>query len=289
MKDQNHLTVRVAVAAATTALTRAGVASPRTDAELLAAHTLGITRGRLPLVDAFAPEPLARFRSLVASRTRRIPLQHLIGSVAFGAIDIEVGSGAFVPRPETELLVDWALGALDSEEPIVVDLCAGTGAIALAIAHARADATVYAVENDPVAATWLRRNATVREASGDHPIRVVDADVTDPTTLAGLDGSVAMLLCNPPYVPDGTPVPAEVSDHDPHAAVFGGPDGLAVIRPVIARAVTLLAPGGRVGIEHDDTHGETVPELFLASGRYAEVAVHADLAGRPRFTTARSR
>jgi release factor glutamine methyltransferase len=275
--------MRAALASATAELTAAGVPSPRTDAELLAAHVLGVSRGRLILVDDFSVEQLSIFRRLLTERADRVPLQHLIGHVGFGDIDLAVGPGVFIPRPETELLVAWALTKPAST---VVDLCSGTGAIALSVAHARPGATVHAVENDPGAAAWLRRNADARERDGDTPIEIIIGDVTDPAVPpTSLDGHVDLLLCNPPYVPEGTPVPDEVV-HDPHAAVFGGPDGLAVIGPVVRRSATLLRPGGWVAIEHDDTHLTAVADLLAAADAYAAVEVHRDLAGRPRFTTA---
>jgi release factor glutamine methyltransferase len=280
------LSFRAALASATAELAAAGVASPRTDAELLAAHALGIARGRLVLIDDFSPDQLVTFRRLLADRANRMPLQHIIGHVPFGDIDIAVGQGAFIPRPETELLVAWAL---TKSAGVVVDLCSGTGAIALAIAHAEPKATVYAVEWDADAAVWLRRNAAAQAVAGDRPIEVIIGDVTLPTVPPlFLDGTVDLLLCNPPYVPDGTPVPDEVL-HDPRSAVFGGPDGLAVIGPVVTRSVSLLAPGGWLAIEHDDTHVTAVADLLVATDSYTEVEVHHDLAGRPRFTTARRR
>jgi release factor glutamine methyltransferase len=281
------LSVRAALASATAELAAAGVASPRTDAELLAAHALGIARSRLVLVDDFTPEQLVVFRRLLAERAARTPLQHLIGHVAFGDIDIDVGPGAFIPRPETELLVAWALAKPPEGSPVIVDLCSGTGAIALAMAHALPDATVYAVEQDVDAAVWLRRNAAAQAVAGDRPIEIMIGDVTDPRVPPlSLDGTVDLLLCNPPYVPDGTPVPDEVL-HDPRVAVFGGPDGLAVIGPVVTRSVSLVKPGGWLAIEHDDVHATAVADLLVATNSYAEVEVHHDLAGRPRFTTAR--
>lgn len=279
-------TAREALADATRALTAAGLPSPRVDAELLAVHVLGVPRGRLALVDGFDEAGLRRYRELVARRATRVPLQHLTGTAAFRHIELAVGAGAFVPRPETELLVSWALSVPDlPAAPVVVDLCAGTGAIALSVANELPGARVYAVERDPDALAWLRRNATARAAAGDPPVTVVAGDVTEPATTSILDGRVDVLLCNPPYVPDGTPVPPEVSGHDPDAAVFGGPDGLAVIRPVIVRAAALLRAGGVVAIEHDDSHGHALPELLRAAGAFDAVADHTDLAGRPRFAT----
>jgi len=278
------------LAAAAAALARAGVASPRVDAELLAAAVLGVPRGRLAVLDEFPPDALARFDELVARRAAREPLQHLIGVAGFRYLELAVGPGVFVPRPETELLAGWGIAqARGLPTPTVVDLCAGSGAIALAVAHEVPAARVVAVEADPAALRWLRRNAEARAAAGDRPIEVVAADVTAPELLAELVGQVDVLLCNPPYVPEGTPVPPEVAEHDPPQAVFAGADGLAVIRPVVARAGALLRSGGVVGIEHDETHAVTVPELLTADGRFGEVTGHRDLTGRPRFATARRR
>jgi release factor glutamine methyltransferase len=263
-------------------LAEAGIESPVVDAELLAAHALGVPRGRLALAPGFDPMAFDRFAALVRERAARRPVQHLVGTAAFWRGEIKVGPGVFIPRFETELLVEWGLARLaGSSAPVVVDLCSGTGAIALAVASECPHATVYAVEYQPAALEWLRRNA-----SGSSVI-VVDGDATDPRTLSTVDGQVDLVLCNPPYVPEGTQVPPEVAEHDPYPAVFGGPDGLAVIRGIVPRATALLRPGGWLGIEHDDSHGEAVPALLAAAGRYGDVADHRDLAGRPRFATAR--
>ncbi|BBH64536.1 release factor glutamine methyltransferase [Actinoplanes sp. OR16] len=269
------------LATATSELAAAGVASPRVDAELLAAHVLGVHRGRLLLLDSIRAGELARFRSLVADRARRIPLQHLLGTAAFRHIELAVGDGVFVPRPETELLAGWGIERT-SPGDTVVDLCSGSGAIACSVADETAASSVIAVERSPAALPWLRRNAQAFPA-----VRVLEGDVTDPGLLASSHAQVSVVLCNPPYVPDGTPVPPEVSDHDPAEAVFGGGDGLSVIRPVIALAAKLLKPGGWLGIEHDDVHGAAVPALLDAHGGFAEVTAHDDLTGRPRYATAR--
>ena len=269
------------LAEAVAELSAAGVASPRVDAELLAAHVLEIPRGRLALMDSMRQDELRRFRVLVAERARRIPLQHLLGMAAFRHLELSVGDGVFVPRPETELLAGWGIEHALSGG-IVVDLCSGAGAIALSVADETNAKMVYAVERSLVALSFLRRNAAAYPT-----IQVVEGDVTDPGLLADLEESVDVVLCNPPYVPDGTPVPPEVSDHDPAEAVFGGADGLEVIRPVIALAARLLKSGGHVGIEHDDVQGDAVPALLREDGRFAEVTAHRDLAGRPRFATAR--
>jgi release factor glutamine methyltransferase len=275
-------------------LAGAGVVSPRVDAELLAAHALGVGRGRLLLIDTIRPDEWRRFTDLVSRRADRVPLQHLLGTAAFRHLEVAVGDGVFVPRPETELLAGWGIDEAIAAgvAPVVVDLCSGTGAVALAVANELAaagvsGARVTAVERSAAALRWLRRNAADRAAAGDPPVDVVAGDVTDPGLLPGLRGRVDVVLCNPPYVPDGTQVPPEVAEHDPADAVFGGADGLAVIRPVIGLAAGLLRPGGVVGIEHDDVHATAVPGLLRADGRFADVVDHLDLAGRPRFATAR--
>jgi len=267
-----------AIREAVAVLSAAGVPSPRADAEILAAHVLGVSRTRLAMAPALDPVRAERLRALVAARADRVPLQHLTGIAPFHLIDVAVGPGVFVPRPETELLVEWGLGI---DATTVVDLCSGSGAIALAVHQAGPGATVYAVERDPAALTWLRRNTA---GTG---IRVVAGDVTDSSVLAPLDGTVDLVLCNPPYVPAGTPVPPEVAGFDPYPAVFSGTDGLDLIRGLVPRVAGLLRPGGWFGVEHDDTQGEAVPALLAGDGRYDEIEDHRDLAGRPRFTTAR--
>jgi release factor glutamine methyltransferase len=259
--------------------------SARVDAEILAAHVLGVPRGRLALIDGFTDRQLAEFDALVARRAGGEPVQHLVGSAGFRHLELAVGAGVFVPRPETELLAGWGI-TLITPGTTVVDLCGGSGAIALAVANEVPGARVYAVERSPAALAWLRRNAEARAAAGDTPIQVVAGDATDPAVLAGLDGTVDAVLCNPPYVPAAAPVPADVADHDPEEAVFAGADGLAVIRPVAARAAALLRPGGVFGIEHDDSHGTVVPALLRATGCFQDIEDHRDLAGRPRYATA---
>lgn len=269
------------------AVARAGAVLPgRVDAELLAAYVLGVPRGRLALARGFTPDQLAEFDRLVARRAGGEPLQHLVGSAPFRHLELAVGPGVFVPRPETELLAGWGIAAAQPGST-VVDLCSGSGAVALAVAQEVPGARVFAVERAPAALAWLRRNAAARAEAGDTPIRVIEGDAADPAVLAELDGAVDLVLCNPPYVPAGVDVPADVTDHDPAEAVFAGPDGLSVIRPVIARAAALLRPGGGFGVEHDDTHGEAVPALLRADGRFLDIVDHRDLAGRPRYATAR--
>ncbi|MFE9657600.1 peptide chain release factor N(5)-glutamine methyltransferase [Micromonospora sp. NPDC006431] len=280
----------LAVARAARTLAAAGVEAPRAEAEQLAAYVLDVPRGRLALAEGLTPGQRDRFDALVARRVAREPLQHLTGTAGFRHLALAVGPGVFVPRPETELLAGWGVAqGREHRSPLVVDLCSGSGAIALAVAQELPQARVVAVERSPAALAWLRRNVADRAAAGDTPIEVVAADVTDPQLLADLVGRVDVLLCNPPYVPRSVAVSPEVAGYDPDEAVFGGADGLDVIRPVVARAAALLRPGGALGVEHDDTHGAAVPALLAADGRYERVEEHRDLVGRPRFATASRR
>lgn len=282
--------LRLAIIEATEQLEAAGVRSARVDAELIAAHLLGIERTRLGLTPLVDEPVIEAYRTMVAQRAKRIPLQYILGTAAMGNIDVEVGPGVFVPRPETELLLGWALaflGTCGQHPPVVVDLCTGTGALALAIAEARPDAVVHAVELEPHALAWARRNADARENAGDTPIQLHQGDVTDRTLLPGLEGGVDLIVANPPYIPEDAVLEPEVADHDPHSALFGGPDGLSVIKPMIANVARWLRIGGAVGVEHDDTNGGDVAALFSARRVFGEVAPHPDLAGKPRFVVAK--
>jgi release factor glutamine methyltransferase len=270
------------LSAATARLAEAGIATPRVDAELLAADLLDVERRELVmhLSDEIDADLAAEYDEFVARRASREPLQYITGLAPFRYLLLEVGTGIFVPRPETELLVDAALPhlrALDSA--VVVDLCSGTGALAIAVDDEVPHARVIAVENDPEALWWLRRNV---DETG---IRVVDGDVREAGLLPELRGGVDLVVSNPPYVPEGTPVEPEVCA-DPPAAVFAGPDGLDLIPQVVARARDLLRPGGLLVMEHDETQGESVPALLEADGRWRDVADHADLSGRPRYVVA---
>ncbi|MGW3545052.1 peptide chain release factor N(5)-glutamine methyltransferase [Nocardia niigatensis] len=283
--------LRPAIREAVEILAAAGVHSPQADAEYLAAHVLGVDRGRLALMPMLTPDQLEEYRKLVARRAERVPLQHLTGIAAMGEIDLAVGPGVFVPRPETELLFAWALAQLEAvgheHQPIVVDLCTGSGALALAIAHARPDVQVHAVELDPEALAWARRNALQLADEGDTPIDLHAGDVTDPAILEKLNGRVDVVVSNPPYIPEDAELDPEVIDHDPHRALFGGPDGLSVIRPMTATIARLLRENGTVAVEHDDTNGSVVADLFTAHGGFTDIVEHPDLAGKPRFVVAR--
>jgi release factor glutamine methyltransferase len=282
------VTLRAALTAAVARLTEAGVGSPRFDADELAAHVLGVPRSALLTVDDFTPDQQKRFDELVDERASRVPLQHLTGLAGFRYLELAVGPGVFVPRPETELLAGWGLDAIAGlTGPTVVDLCSGSGAIALSVANERPAAIVHAVEREAYAVAWARRNAEARVAAGDTPIALLQGDATDPAVLADLDGAVDLVLTNPPYVPDGSVVAREAAEHDPGAALWGGPDGLVVVRKLVARAAVLLRPGGWIGIEHADVQGAAVPALLAATGDWTDIVDHRDLAERPRFTTAR--
>jgi release factor glutamine methyltransferase len=253
------------------------------DAELLLAHVLGVSRTALLTRDDVPDDAAARFAALLDQRADRVPLQHLTGRAPFRHLELAVGPGVFVPRPETEALVGWALERLAGlPAPLVVDLGAGSGAIAVSIAHEHPGARVVAVERDPVAIEWTRTNA-----AGSPAVDVLAGDMTDPGLLRDLDGTVDLVVSNPPYVPDGARVPREVADHDPPLALWGGPDGLDVVRGLLATAARLLRPGGQLGIEHADQQGGALPALVRAHGGFTDVADHPDLAGRPRYTTAR--
>ncbi|HEX8304228.1 MAG TPA: peptide chain release factor N(5)-glutamine methyltransferase [Jatrophihabitans sp.] len=277
--------VRAELAAATAELAAAGVASARVDAELLLAHVLGCSRSRLLISDGLGPGEAGRFRQLVSRRAAGTPLQHLTGVAPFRHLELAVGPGVFIPRPETELLVELAAPWL-TPGATVVDLGAGSGAIALSVAQEFPVTRVIAVERSEQALEWLRRNAEVRQAAGDLAVEVLAGDITDPGLLTELTGSVAVVLANPPYVPESirAGLPAELA-HDPAEALFAGTDGLALMPALAGLAARLLRPGGLLGIEHDETHAQAVSGLLTDAG-WTNVAGRPDLTGRPRFTIA---
>ncbi|MDT0547343.1 MULTISPECIES: peptide chain release factor N(5)-glutamine methyltransferase [Streptomyces] len=270
------------VAQATQRLADAGVPSPRFDAEELAAFVHGVKRGELHSVaDADFD---ARYWEAVARREAREPLQHITGRAFFRYLELQVGPGVFVPRPETESVVGWAIDAvraMDVVEPLIVDLCTGSGAIALALAQEVPRSRVHAVELDESALTWARKNV---EGS-----RVVLHHGDALRALPELDGQVDLVISNPPYIPltEWEYVAPEARDHDPQVALFSGEDGLDVIRGLERTAHRLLRPGGVVVIEHADTQGGQVPWIFTEERGWADAADHPDLNKRPRFATAR--
>lgn len=269
-------------------LRAAGVASPEHDARALALHVLGLAKPSDLLLADRGDLDLDRFEELVSRREARVPLQHLTGSTGFRYLDIEVGPGVFVPRPETESVVQWAVDAVRGlPAPLLVDLCTGSGTIALSLAHEVPGATVHAVERDPAALAWAQRNADRRRAAGDPQVHLHLGSVEG--CLPELDGAVDLVASNPPYVAEHErhlPEP-EVVDHDPEIALFAGEDGLDVVRLVEQAARRLLTPGGLLVVEHSDRQGQSAPALLREAGGWVEVADHKDLAGRDRFVTAR--
>ncbi len=283
--------LRTAVRAATDRLAAAGVDSPEHDARALAVHVLGLAKpSDLMMVDDLTDEQATAYDGLVARRADRVPLQHLTGSVGFRYIELEVGPGVFVPRPETESVVQWAVDAVTAEgwsAPLCVDLCTGSGTMAFALANEVPGAVVHAVEWDEGALAWTRRNAQNRVKAGDPEVQLHLGSAQD--ALPGFDGTLDLVMSNPPYVatteahiPD-----REVLDHDPGVALWAGEDGLDVIRLVEQAARRLLKPGGLVVVEHSDRQGLTAPSLFREAGGWGEVADHRDYADRDRFVTAR--
>ncbi|GAA1709532.1 peptide chain release factor N(5)-glutamine methyltransferase [Isoptericola hypogeus] len=316
---------------ATAALARAGVPSPRVDAELLLAHVLGLDRGevrRLAVLDAAMPgaptvgaeavggatggdttgggdgerDVAGRFAALVARRAAREPLQHLVGTAPFRHLELEVGPGVFVPRPETEQVaqagIDEAARVVAARgDAVVVDLCTGSGAIALALATEVPGAQVHAVELDAAAHAWAARNVAAVTGAAGAPapvVRLVRGDAR--RALAELDGTVDVVVSNPPYVPpDAVPREPEVAGHDPAVALYGlGPDGLEVPRGVTAAAARLLRPGGLYVMEHaevQDAAARAMVDAAEAGGAraFTDARTVEDLTGRPRMVVARRR
>jgi release factor glutamine methyltransferase len=272
-------TLRQVIDAAAVALAEAGVGSPRTDAELLAAHVAGTDRGRLALANT-GPEFFDRYDDLIAARLRRVPLQHLTGTAAFGPVTLQVGPGVFIPRPETEAMLEWALAQPLSARPVIIDLCTGSGALALALSMHWPDARIIAIDDADDALDYARRNVAGTA------VELIRADVTQPGLLPELDGGVDLVVANPPYIPDGATLEPEVAEHDPSHALFGGPDGMAVINAIVEQAARWLRDGGRCAVEHDDTTSARTVAEFTRAGRFDDIAARHDLTGRARFVTA---
>jgi release factor glutamine methyltransferase len=274
------------VARATLRLAEAGVASPRADAEELAAYVHGVRRGELHTVAD--TEFDMRFWEGVARRAAREPLQHITGRAYFRYIEVAVGPGVFVPRPETEIVAGWAidtLRAMDVADPLVVDLGTGSAAIALAIAQEVPRSRVHAVEVDPSAYGWAERNI----GAAPEPARRVELHHGDlRTCLPELDSQADLVISNPPYVPTGERVrmTPEVLEHDPAAALWAGADGLDAIRVLEGTARRLLRPGGCFVVEHGDGQGPSVFWLFPEDNGWVDVRNRKDLTRRDRFVTA---
>ena len=267
---------------------RAGIASSLADAELVVGHVTGWTRGEVAtkaFMGAELDEALvAEIDTIAARREAREPLQHITGESPFRHLVLAVGPGVLVPRPETELVAEWAIDALrqvPSPRPRAVDLGTGTGALALALATEVPNAEVFAIELSPAAAEWAERNIA---RYGDNRVTLVIGDVTD--ALPELDGEIDVVVANPPYIPDSEkPLDIEVLGYDPEIALFGGEDGLRDIRAFISRAALLLRPGGTLVVEHGDGQGEAVRDIAKQAG-FSMTTTHTDLLQRERALTA---
>jgi release factor glutamine methyltransferase len=278
------------VALATARLAEAGVESPRADAELIAAHVHCVKRGELHAVPDTAFD--ATFWADIARRANREPLQHITGHAYFRYLDLAVGPGVFVPRPETEVMTGWVIDRLremDVAEPVAVDLGTGSGAIALSIAQEVPRARVHAVEGDPLARGWAERNITRYVDSytaGRVLLHAGDFVHGELGELAGLAGTVDLVVSNPPYIPVGSDVPPEVGEYDPPAALWSGSDGLDAMRSVERVARQLLRGGGYVAAEHGWQQGAAVYWIFSEEAGWRDTRNHRDLANRDRFVTA---
>lgn len=284
--DQEAETAGRLVRAATERLAAAGVPSPEHDARLLLAHVLG--EGPHPWWNQtrVGPDEQIRFNTLVDRRVTRVPLQHLTGTAPFGRIELAVGPGVFIPRPETETMMVWASAALGERRSrlgrsqVAVDLCTGSGAIAKSLAVEHPDADLHAVELSSEACAWAERNLA---GTG---VRLVEADMAH--ALADLDGAVDLVVANPPYVPLEAydSVAVEAREHDPSLALFAGEDGLDAVRVLVGVAARLLRTGGLLAFEHAEVQADSARQVVVETRRFDLVRGHRDLTERPRFVTA---
>lgn len=267
-------------------LKEAGVTSAIVDAELLACHCLGISRSQLALMVAtnreFPTESLELFESALARRVARQPLQHITGKAPFRQLELKVGPGVFTPRPETEQVVGFALEKISNwSSPLIVDLCSGSGAIAISLATEISGSNVFAVEKSKEAFAYLCENAA---SFGIAKENLRNEDLQN--SLPELDASVDLVISNPPYIPnDAIPIDLEVQFHEPRMSLFGGEDGLDVVRQISARAMKLLKPGGLLVMEHADTQSMAIGKLLLDEG-WLDIEARADLAGKDRMISA---
>jgi release factor glutamine methyltransferase len=276
-----------AIEAASARFEKAGIESFQADAEILLGFVLGLSRGELQVKaitgEELNPDDELKFQELVERRAERYPLQHLTGVAHFRQLELKVGPGVFVPRFETEVVTQIAIDALraiPSENPVAVDLATGSGAIALSIAHEVPHAKVYAVELSEDALKYTRANF---DRYAPEAI-LVQGDLAD--AFPELKGLVDVLVSNPPYIPDAMiPIYPEVYLHDPALALYGGDDGLDLVRKVEATAKRLLREGGALVIEHADMQGDAIRELILSLG-WRQARTHKDLSGRDRATSA---
>ena len=271
---------------ATDKFSAAGVLSPSVDAELLGCFILETNRSELTLLaisnEIFPENKLVDFLEAVERREKRVPLQHITGLAPFRHLELEVGPGVFIPRPETEQLVDLAMHKIsDISNPVIVDLCTGSGAIAISISTEVPGSNVYAVELSQEAFAFLTRNY---QRYGLDPRTLRNENLT--TAFEELASSVDLVVSNPPYIPDAAvPIDLEVKLHDPSLALYGGVDGLDVIRQISTRAMHLLRPGGYLVLEHAHTQAPAISELLLTQG-WQEVVSASDLTGKDRMISA---
>lgn len=280
--------LRELVVHATERFKESGIDSAEVDAQLLAGHLLGLSRGEVQsemIRGAELSEAQAeKLTEMFGRRLLREPLQHITGVAYFRNLELAVGRGVFTPRPETEFVAQLAIDALNavkSEAPIAIDLGTGSGAIALAMATEVIHARVFAVEKSNEAFPFTQQNF---QKYSDASATLVLGDLAD--AFQELDGTVSVVASNPPYIPlDAVPRDIEVKLHDPQIALYGGADGMQVMRLVSQSAKRLLLPGGSLVVEHADSQGQQVCELLLADG-WNNVLSHKDLTGRDRAVTA---
>lgn len=275
------LSIRAAIQQAAVTLESSGVASPFFDAQTLAAAQLGCARGELLFrgPEDFPPQALAAFEQAVRRRAAREPLQHILGTAPFGELELQVGPGVFIPRPETELLAQWATATLEKlPAPVVVDLCTGSGALAALLAHRFPGARIIAVEQSEAAARYARANLP-------DSVQLRIGDATELGCVKDLCGSVDVVVSNPPYVPEGTATDVETS-FDPHEAVFSGTEGMDVITRLVPVAHALLRSGGALGVEHDSGTAALVTARLREHGGFRGIETHQDFTHRDRFVTA---
>ena len=286
MAAGNAQSLAAAVREATAILADAGVPSPRVDAELLADHLLGVGLGRLrAMLLGDAPAP-AGYAELVAERARRIPLQHITGIAHFRYLQLAVGPGVFIPRPETESVVQLVIDRLRElvragvARPKVVDLGTGSGAIAGSVAHEVPEAVVHAVEYSEFAHAWAAKNL---QPLG---VTLVRGDLRD--ALQELNGTFDVVVSNPPYIPaEAIPNEPEVALHDPPEALYGGgADGMELPTAAAVSAARLLVPGGYFVMEHAEVQAAWISAMLVGTGQWSEVTTHRDLNGKERATSA---
>lgn len=247
---------------------------------LLLAHVLEVPVSRLAIVETITDEQFDSYQQLLSRRSQGVPVQHLTGKSYFRNISVLVGPGVFIPRPETEVLVGWALQVLSNKpNAVVVELCTGSGVISKALADEAPGLNISAVELSEAAMAYAVANLS---GSG---VDLQLGDMAD--AFPDLNGKVDLVIANPPYIPleAWESVPTEVRDYDPDLALFSGQDGLDALKVVAKTAKRLLSPGGLVGAEHAEVQSQSVIQLFQDAG-FVQVRDNLDLTNRPRFVTA---